>query len=162
MARAQALMENKFAGTILTLRRWRSSRESRGYRRLANAVDVLGPYQTIVGMARRGWAQGNRDTLVRFIRASTEAIDWLFDPGNRADAVRIYRAHLPNVSEDTAQRHVNALLGEREGFARGGALDPRGMRTVLRIRSELGVPRKELTEARRYIDESYYHAAAVR
>ena len=160
-ARAQALMENKFAGTILTTP-LEIEPESRGYRRLANAVDVLGPYQTIVGMARRGWAQGNRDTLVRFIRASTEAIDWLFDSGNRTDAVRIYRAHLPNVSEDTAQRHVNALLGEREGFAPGGALDPRGMRTVLRIRSELGVPRKELTDPGRYVDESYYRAAAVR
>src|ERR1700730_4795426 len=47
--------------------------------------------------ARRSWAKNNRDALVRFIRASTDAIDWLFDPKNRADAVRIYRKHLPNV-----------------------------------------------------------------
>jgi ABC-type nitrate/sulfonate/bicarbonate transport system substrate-binding protein len=160
-ARAQALMENRFAGTILTTP-LEIEPESRGYRRLANAVDVLGPYQTIVGMARRSWAKGNRGTLVGFIRASTEAIDWLFDPGHRAEAVRIYRAHLPNVSENTAQLHVNALLGEREGFARGGALDSGGMMTVLRIRSELGVPRKRLTDPGRYVDEGYYRAAGVR
>src|SRR6267154_3229572 len=101
--RAQELMENKFAGTILTTP-LEFAPESRGYRRLANAVDALGPYQTIVGMARRSWATANRDTLVSFIRASSEGIDWLFDPTNRAEAVAIYRTHLPNVPEDAAQR----------------------------------------------------------
>ena len=156
--RAQALMENKFSGTILTTP-LEIAPESRGYRRLANAVDVLGPYQTIVGITRRSWARANRDALVSFIRASTEAIDWLFDPKNRTEAVAIYRTHLPNVPEDAARRHVDALLGEREGFTRGGALDPQGMMTVLRIRSELGRPRKTLTDPARYLDERYQRAA---
>ena len=159
--RAQALMENKFSGTILTTP-LEIAPESQGYRRLANAVDVLGPYQTIVGMARRRWAKGNRDALVGFIRASTEAIDWLFDPQNRAEAVAIYRKHLPNVPEDEAQRHVNALLGEREGFTRGGTLDWQGMMTVLRIRSEFGLPHKTLTDPARYADERYQQAARHR
>ena len=156
--RAQALMENKFSGTILTTP-LEIAPESRGYRRLANAVDVLGPYQTIVGITRRSWARANRDALVSFIRASTEAIDWLFDPKNRTEAVAIYRTHLPNVPEDAARRHVDALLGEREGFTRGGALDSQGMMTVLRIRSELGRPRKTLTDPARYLDERYQRAA---
>ena len=159
--RAQALMENKFAGTILTTP-LEIAPESRGYRRLANAADVLGPYQTIVGMARRSWAKNNRDALVRFIRASTDAIDWLFDPKNRADAVRIYRKHLPNVPEDAARLHVNALLGEREGLTPGGTLDLKGMMTVLKIRSEFGLPRKRLTDPARYIDERYLKAARDR
>jgi len=156
--RAQALMENKFSGTILTTP-LEIAPESRGYRRLANAVDVLGPYQTIVGITRRSWARANRDALVSFIRASTEAIDWLFDPKNRTEAVAIYRTHLPNVPEDAARRHVDALLGEREGFTRGGALDSQGMMTVLRIRSEFGRPRKTLTDPARYVDERYQRAA---
>ena len=156
--RAQALMENKFSGTILTTP-LEIAPESRGYRRLANAVDVLGPYQTIVGITRRSWARANRDALVSFIRASTEAIDWLFDPKNRTEAVAIYRTHLPNVPEDAARRHVSALLGEREGFTRGGALDSQGMMTVLRIRSEFGRPRKTLTDPARYVDERYQRAA---
>jgi ABC-type nitrate/sulfonate/bicarbonate transport system substrate-binding protein len=158
--RAQALMENRFAGTILTTP-LEIAPESRGYRRLANAVDVLGPYQTIVGMARRSWAQGNGIALSSFIRASSEAIDWLYDPKNRAEAVAIYRKHLPNVAEAAAQRHVDALLGEREGFTRGGALDSEGMMTVLRIRSEFGRPEKTLTEPARYIDLRYREAATT-
>lgn len=159
--RAQALMENKFSGTILTTP-LEVAPESRGYRRLANAVDVLGPYQTIVGMARRSWAIANRDALVRFIRASAEAIDWLFDPKNRTEAAAIYRRYQPNVSEDTARKHVDALLGAHEGFTRGGALDSVGMRTVLRIRSEFGRPKKTLTDPARYVDEGYQRAAKAR
>jgi ABC-type nitrate/sulfonate/bicarbonate transport system substrate-binding protein len=157
-ARAQALMENKFAGTILTTP-LEITPESRGYRRLANAIDVLGPYQTIVGVTRRSWALGNHDALVGFIRASSEAIDWLFESRNRAEAVAIYRRHLPNVAADDAQRHVAALLGKREGFTRGGAFDSQGMMTVLRIRSEFGLPAKTLTDPARYVDESYQKAA---
>jgi ABC-type nitrate/sulfonate/bicarbonate transport system substrate-binding protein len=156
--RAQELMENKFSGTILTTP-LEIAAESRGYRRLANAVDVLGPYQTIVGMTRRGWAQGNADTLVSFIRATTEAIDWSFDPKNRAQALAVYRKHLPNVAEEAARRHLDALLGEREGFTHGGVLDSEGMMTVLRIRSEFGRPQKTLTDPARYVDERYYRAA---
>ncbi len=128
--RAQALMENKFSGTILTTP-LEIAPESRGYRRLANAVDVLGPYQTIVGITRRSWARANRDALVSFIRASTEAIDWLFDPKNRTEAVAIYRTHLPNVPEDAARRHVptggkrqmNPFGADREEHARRIAND---------------------------------------
>lgn len=160
-ARAQALMENKFAGTILTTP-LETAPESRGYRRLANAMDVLGPYQTVVGMARRRWATAHRDALVSFIRASTDAIDWLFDLKHRDEAVGIYRRHLPNVPEDAAQLHVDALVGEREGFTRGGTLDGDGMMTVLRIRSEFGLPRKTLTDPARYIDVRYHQAATGR
>jgi len=157
-ARAQALMENKFAGTILTTP-LEIAPESRGYRRLANAVDVLGPYQTIVGMTRHRWATANREALVGFIRAQSDAIDWLFDLKNRAEAVAIYRKYLPTVPEAAALRHVDALLGDREGFARGAALDADGMMTVLRIRSELGRPQKTLTDPARYVDESYHRTA---
>jgi ABC-type nitrate/sulfonate/bicarbonate transport system substrate-binding protein len=160
-ARAQGLMEDKFSGTILTTP-LELLPESRGYRRLANAADVLGPYQSIVGISSRRWAGGNRDTLVRFIRASTEAIDWLFDPRNRREAAVIYRRHLPNSSQDAAARDVDALLDEREGFCRGGQLDEEGMKTVLRIRSELATSRKSLTEPARYVDERFQMAAAGR
>jgi ABC-type nitrate/sulfonate/bicarbonate transport system substrate-binding protein len=160
-ARAQRLMEDKFSGAILTTP-LELLPESRGYRRLANAADVLGPYQSIVGISRRRWAARNKDTLVRFIRASTEAIDWLFDPGNRREAAAIYQRHSPSSSEDAALRDVNALLDEREGFSRRGQLDSEGMMTVLRIRSELGTPHKSVTEPSRYIDQRFQMAAAAR
>ena len=160
-ARAQGLMEGKFSGTILTTP-LELLPESRGFRRLTNAADVLGPYQSIVGISRRRWAGSNRDTLVRFIRASTEAIDWLFDPTNRGEAAAIYLKHSPNSSQDAAVRDVKALPDEREGFSRRGQLDAEGMMNVLRIRSELATPHKSLTEPARYVDKGFQMTAAGR
>ncbi len=156
--RAQALMEDKVSGTILTTP-LEIAPEFRGYRRLANAVDVLGHYQTIVGISRHGWARAHRDDLVGFIRATSEAVDWLLDPQNHIEATAIYRRHLPNSPEEDAAREVDALLDAREGFSRGGAFDPQGIMTVLRIRSHWGTPRKSLTDPARYVDERYRAAA---
>ncbi len=156
--RAEALMQGKIAGTMITSP-LELAPEAQGCRRLANAIDVLGPYQTIVGAARRSWAIANRDRLIDFIRASLAALEWLFDPANRAEAVVIYRKHLPKVPQAAAERAVAALVGEREGFVRDGRLDREAMGTVLRIRSQLGQPAKNLDDPMRYVDESYYLVA---
>lgn len=158
--RARALMENKIAGTILTTP-LELVPESRGFRRLANLADVVGPYQTIVGMARRSWAARHSDALIGFARAAVNAIEWLFDARNRIDVARIYRQHLPEASEAAALAAVDAMLREREGFSRGGSLDPEGMATVLRIRSEFGRPPRQLDDPHRYIDETYLRAATA-
>ncbi len=156
--RAQALMEGKVSGTILSTP-LEIAPEARGYRRLANAADVLGSYQTIVGISRHGWATAHRDDLVGFIRATIDATDWLLDPKNRIEAIAIYRRHLPNLAEEDAARELDALLDVREGFSHGGAFDPQGIMTVLRIRSNWGTPRKSLTDPARYVDERYRAAA---
>ena len=159
--RARALMDGKTPATILTTP-LELAPEARGSRRLANVIDVIGPYQTIVGMARRSWAAGHRDALVGFARATANALDWLLDPANRSEAAAVYRKYLPDVPEAGAIAAVAAMTGEREGFQRGGAFDQKGMVTVLAIRSEFGKPQKSLTDPTAYVDESYLRAATAR
>ena len=156
--RAEALMEGRTAGTILTSP-LEILPEARGYRRLANGVDVVGPYQAVVGVARRSWAKENADALTGFIRGYVEALDWLADPTHRDEAVAIYRKHLPGASEANARKAWDVLLAGNEGFQKKARLDRDGIETVLKLRSEFGLPRKTLTEPERYIDESYYRRA---
>ncbi len=158
--RARALMDNKTPATILTTP-LELLPESRGFKRLANVLDVLGPFQTIVGMARRSWAASNRDAVVSFTRANLAALDWLFQPENRAEAAAIYRKYLPDAPEQAAINAIAALTGPREGFVRDGALDQQSMQTVLKIRSEFGRPQKTLTDPMRYVDDTYWRAASL-
>jgi hypothetical protein len=51
------------------------------------------------------------------------------------------------------------MLGDREGFSRGGRIDAAGVANVLAIRAEFGQPRKVLGDASRYVDESWLKAA---
>ena len=157
-ARAEALLQGKTAGTILTSP-LEIVPEARGYPRLANAVDVIGPYQAVLGVARRGWAKANEAALVGFIRAYVSSLDWLADPANRAEAVAIYRKNIPAAGAEAANKAWDALLAGPEGFQKKGKLDLAGIETVLRLRSEFGRPQKNLTDPSQYIDESYYRKA---
>src|SRR6267378_6401337 len=89
LQRFQALMEKKHAGTLL-LSPFELQAEAKGFKRLGNATDVLGAYQGLVGGARKAWADANRDAVVGYIRAFSEAVDWLYDPRNRDEAVAIF------------------------------------------------------------------------
>ena len=157
-ARAEALMQGKTAGTILTSP-LEIAPEGRGFRRLANAVDVIGPYQAVLGVARRGWAKANEAALVGYIRGYVQSLDWLADPANRVEAVAIYRKNVPAASPEAANKAWDALLAGPEGFQKKGKLDLAGIETVLRLRSEFGRPQKTLADPSKYIDESYYRKA---
>ncbi|HEX4333589.1 MAG TPA: ABC transporter substrate-binding protein [Usitatibacter sp.] len=158
--RAVVLMEGKTAATILTSP-LEILPESRGFNRLVNASDVVGPYQALVGVARRSWARENADALVGFIRAYVRALAWLGDPGNRMEAVAIYRKNVPGASEEIAQRAWNVMLGGSEGFQKRAKLDPEAIGTVLALRREFGKPGVPLGQPDKYLDETYY-ARAVR
>jgi ABC-type nitrate/sulfonate/bicarbonate transport system substrate-binding protein len=158
LQRFQALMEKKHAATLL-LSPFELQAEAKGFNRLGNATDVLGAYQGLVGGARKGWADANRDAVVGYIRAFSEAVDWLYDPRNRDEAVAIFRKNLPNVPEQGAKAAYGVLLAPSGGFQRKAQIDLEGVRTVLALRSKYAEPKKSLTDPARYYDASFYRAA---
>jgi ABC-type nitrate/sulfonate/bicarbonate transport system substrate-binding protein len=158
LRRFQALSEKKHAATLLATP-FELQLEAKGFNRLGNATDVLGAYQGIVGGARKGWADANRDAVVGYIRAFSEAVDWLYDPRNRDEAVLIFRKNLPNVPEQGAQAAYGVLLSPTGGFQKKAQIDLEGVRTVLRLRSKYAEPKKTLSDPARYYDESFYRAA---
>ncbi len=140
LQRFQALMEKKHAGTLL-LSPFEVQAEARGFNRLANATDVLGRYQGLVGGARKAWAEQNRDAVIGYIRAFSDAVDWLYDSRNREEAV---------------------LLSPTDGFQRKARIDMEGVKTVLALRSKYGKPQKSLTDPEKYYDPGYYEEAMRR
>jgi ABC-type nitrate/sulfonate/bicarbonate transport system substrate-binding protein len=158
LQRFQALMEKKHEATLL-LSPFELQAEAKGFKRLGNATDVLGAYQGLVGGARKSWADANRDAVVGYIRAFSEAVDWLYDPRNRDEAVLIFRKNLPNVPEQGAQAAYGVLLSPTGGFQKKAQIDLEGVRTVLQLRSKYAEPKKMLSDPARYYDASFYRAA---
>ena len=161
LQRFQALMEKKHAGTLL-LSPFEVQAEAKGFNRLANAIDVLGRYQGMVGGARKSWAEQNRDAVVGYIRAYSDAVDWLYDPTNRDEALAIFMKNLPGASAQGALTAYGILLGSTEGFQRKARIDMEGVKTVLALRSKYGQPRKSLSDPSPYYDPSFYDAAMRR
>jgi len=156
--RQKLLLENKTVATILTTPLDLLPR-SKGYRVLASFGDMVGPYQAIAGFTRKSWAQTHRDEVLRFVRASVSALDWIMDPANKAELIAIYRKHQPDMPEQAAAAAVEAMTSERDGFTRGGRFDMPGVMNVLKVRSEFARPQKTLDDPSRYIDPSYLQAA---
>ncbi len=161
LQRFQALLEKKHAGTLL-LSPFEVQAEARGFNRLANAIDVLGRYQGLVGGARKSWADANREALVGFIRAYVDAVDWLYDPKNKNEAIAIFLKNLPQANPQAAETSYRVLLSPTDGFQRQARIDLEGVRTVLALRSKYGKPQKTLTDPAKYYDPSFYEAARRR
>src|SRR5438309_7827426 len=161
LQRFQALMEKKHAGTLL-LSPFEVQAEAKGFHRLANAIDVPGRYQGLVAGARMSWAEQNRDAVVGYIRAYSDAVDWLYDPTNRDEALAIFMKNLPGASAPAALTAYGILLGSTEGFQRKAKIDMEGVKTVLALRSKYGQPRKSLSDPSPYYDPSFYDAATRR
>ena len=133
--------------------------EAHGLHRLARATDVIGAYQGNVAAAKRSWAAAHANEVIGFIRAYAAAIEWLYDPSNRDEAVRVLRASLPHVTAELAQRSYQQLLDPVRGFFRHAKLDANGLKTVLELRSYYGEPRRLLAGPAKYYDPAYYEAA---
>lgn len=156
--RVNLMMQGKIDGTAVTTP-LDIVPLAKGYRMLGDATRDVGPYQRIIGAARRSWAAQNSDRLVAYIRAYAAAIDWLRQNVNRDEAVDIYVKHVPNASREVAWIAYDSVVNSREGFQRRARLDAEGVRTVLKLRSELGTPPRELNDPQKYIDDSYYRKA---
>lgn len=153
-----ALQQHRHAATLLSTP-FNILARNQGFNQIATATDVIGPYQGNVAATRRSWARKNKAKLVAFIEAYIEAIDWLYDPNNRDEAIRILRRNVPQMSPELAVTTYGELLDPKAGFFRNGRMNVDGIRTVLSLRSRYATQHKMLTDPSKYYDPTYYRAA---
>jgi ABC-type nitrate/sulfonate/bicarbonate transport system substrate-binding protein len=157
-SRVQALTQGKIAGTMVSSPQ-EILPEENGFHRLGDIQAILGNYQALSGVARRSWAAAHPDRLEGFIRAYVAANDWLADPANRTEAAEIYAKHIPNSPRPAIDKAWDAMHSKLEGFQLHAKFDPIGAKNALDIRARYGVPRKQLTDWHKYVDESFYNRA---
>lgn len=158
LQRFAALMEKKHAGTLL-ISPFEVQAEAKGFNRLANAADVLGRYQGLVAGVRLSWAEANREAVIGYIRAYTQALEWLYQPANREEALAIFMKNLPSANRQAAETSYRVLLDPKSGFERQARIDLEGVRTVLALRSKWSESRKPLADPGKYYDGRFYDAA---
>jgi ABC-type nitrate/sulfonate/bicarbonate transport system substrate-binding protein len=149
-ARYEDLVAGKHDGTLLRTP-FELLAKARGCHVIATAAS-LGAYQGSVGAARRSWARANEAALIGYMRGYRQALDWLYDPGNRAVAEALLVAHIRDMTPALARESCDLLLAPQGGLFRDLALDLPGIATVLALRSKFGRPQKRLDDPSRYID----------
>ena len=133
--------------------------EQAGLRSLGRTIDMLGPYQAAGAFMLRAFAEGNKDTVDRYLAAYVEAVRFVRDPGNRAEAVAILVDKL-KLSAKEAERTYELLIDPRFGFTPDAAFDREGFKNMLALRAEIErKPGTAVPPPERYVDLSYYERA---
>ncbi len=159
--RYNALLEKKHAATLLIAPLDVMAQE-KGFNRLADASQALGRYQGLVAGTRKSWAEKNRAALVGYIRGYAEAVEWIFDPRNREEAIAIFMKNTPNATRQSAERAYAVLTHPTEGLQRKAQIDLEGVATALQLRSKYAKPQKALADPASYYESRYYDAAMRR
>jgi len=159
--RLQAMLDGNYAAGLLATPLDRIAAD-RGFTRLGTARELLGRYQGRTGFAQRSWIRNNEAAVIGFMRGYRDAMDWLYDRGNRSAAADLLMANDKSVTPELARLSLDILLDEQGGFWRDLALDIEGIRTVLALRTRFGVPQKTLNDPLRYVDLGLHERAFAR
>jgi ABC-type nitrate/sulfonate/bicarbonate transport system substrate-binding protein len=158
LQRFEGLKRGDFAGSLFNTP-FSSQLEALGFCALDTAASVMRSYQGHVVTTRQAWAKENSRALIGFMRALSDAVDWLYEAANRADAFAIFRQHMPAADESAANVAYSVLFDARKGFARRGAIDLEGVAEALRLRAKFGTPPRTLDAPKTYLDLQYLEAA---
>ncbi len=125
-----------------------------GFKILGDAALEIGSYQGSTYAVRRAWAKDNEKTVLAYIRATVAATDFLAT--DKAGAIAVLRSRVKSLDEATAGLIYDGLMGPG-GMNRKGALNIKGIETVLALRRQAGS--KVGGGPERYTDTSYYAKA---
>lgn len=132
-----------------------------GYPSLLLVSDIIPDYQFTANVVRRSWAQRNEEALARFHRVWARACQWLYDPVNKTEAIRILAERL-NTPEELARKTYEVYFEHADALPRNGELNLAGVRTVLDIMTEMGNLPRPTPPLERYIDTGYLERATRR
>jgi NitT/TauT family transport system substrate-binding protein len=128
---------------------------SAGYSELGSFREVAPKFPFVCFVTNTEWLKTKRDVGRRFVKAWLEAVAWLHDPANRAEAVALLADAL-KVSADAASKTYDDLIVKNpDTFPASGRLDPDALREIVSIMvegEELGaMPKGDLGK---YLDDT--------
>ena len=133
--------------------------EGEGLKLLAISEQYLPDYQGSVGSTTRAWAASHEETLVRYIRAYRQSLDWIFKQENREEGA-VLLARRGELPPDIARRTMEeSILDPRFGIIPDAKLNTKGLATVIALRGEMGFLKPPLPGVEKFYDPCYFEKA---
>ena len=133
----------------------------RGYQLIGLSTEAVPDYLYTVTIARRSWAEKNKEALVRYARAMAASFKYIRDPKNRENVIK-------TIVETTGFAEENARLTlklyfepERNVLPMAGEISVKGMQEVIKLMGEGGILKAPLPPPERFIDLQYLKAAGI-
>jgi NitT/TauT family transport system substrate-binding protein len=124
-----------------------------GYRKLLDIGAYGRGYGFLTIMARPQWLRDNPETARAYLRAMAAAVDWLYDPANRDEAIAIL-ARNTNLAPEIATQTYAYYIEELQPFSRKLAVPEEIVRTTVKTLIELGDVKPEAATIK-FADLSY-------
>jgi ABC-type nitrate/sulfonate/bicarbonate transport system substrate-binding protein len=155
-SRVDAISRGEASGALINM----SEEEigKKGFKIVGRSEDYVPVYARGVGAARRTWINQNEAVLIRYIRSIVRATDWILDPNNKEEALKILLTANDN-SKSAAARMYEDAVNPTLGYTRGSRLDLEGIKTIIDLREAMGFMKPPLPPPSRYVDESFYKKA---
>ena len=129
-----------------------------GYSNLGSVHKVL-PGLPFTGYGlNTTWGAANRNTVVNFLRAVHQGVDWLYDHQNRDEAAAIL-VKGTGAKPDDAAKTYDLFINELHAFRRDGSMPAAGFQRLLEAVADLGDLPKPPPPAAKFVDDSYLKAA---
>lgn len=126
-----------------------------GYNIVGRASDIIPNYQLTEISTRRSWAEKNRPTLVRFMKAMVLAMRWLYD--NKEPAIEFLAKEMRLKPEHA--RKGWEFYTEQKIWNPNAEANVEGVRAVIQIMAERNLLKPPLPPPSKYLDHSYVEEA---
>jgi NitT/TauT family transport system substrate-binding protein len=126
-----------------------------GYNIIGRAAEIIPNYQLTEISTRRSWAEKNRPSMVRFMKAMVLAMRWLYD--NKEPAIDFLAKEMRLKPEHA--RKGWEFYTEQKIWNPNAEANTEGVRIVIQIMGERGLLKPPLPSPAKYLDHSYLDEA---
>jgi ABC-type nitrate/sulfonate/bicarbonate transport system substrate-binding protein len=130
----------------------------RGFSHIGEISDHLKDYPFTVWSVNTDWAAKNRNAVVAFARCHLRAIDWMYKPENRAEAIALIVKNAKADPRDSEQTY-DYLIKQLKAFSRDGLLTEEMFGRMKSGLIEMGDVKEPVPPLDRFYDASYVKAA---
>ena len=126
---------------------------AQGYGKLVDLGAFGKEYGFLTVLARPQWLRDNPDTARGYTRALADAVDWLYEPSHRDEAIDIL-AKATKIEPAVATQTYDYYITQLQPFSRKLAVPDEIIRGTVKTLIELGDIKPEATTAK-YVDVGY-------
>jgi NitT/TauT family transport system substrate-binding protein len=153
-ARLTALESGAIAGAVLGIP-YSDIAIDQGFNKLGDTLEVIPVYQFNGITVNPSWAEKNRATVVRFLKAHIRALRWIHEQPDQA--TELFTSEM-GVKQPYARRGVDYFT-KNKVFPIDGGVTLEGLKVNIEVQARDGVLKEPLPSPERYVDLRYIKQA---
>jgi ABC-type nitrate/sulfonate/bicarbonate transport system substrate-binding protein len=154
VARLTALETGAIAGGVLGFP-YSDMAVDQGFNRLGDTMEVISTYQFNGITVNPAWAEKNRPTVVRFLKAHIRSLRWIHEQPEQA--TELFMSEM-GVKQPYARRGIDYFT-KNKVFPIDGAVTLDGLKANIDVQFKDGVLKEPLPSPERYADQSFVRQA---